>query len=49
MTSVRLLKNGVEAFPAMFGAMDRAMSFIALEMYIVADNETGREFLASSH
>ena len=44
MTSVRLLKNGVEAFPAMFGAMDRAMSFIALEMYIFADNETGREF-----
>ena len=45
MTSVRLLKNGIEAFPAMFGAMERAMSFIALEMYIVADNETGREFL----
>lgn len=44
MTSVRLLKNGVEAFPAMFAAMDRASTFIALEMYIVSDNETGREF-----
>ena len=39
-----MLKNGVEVFPAMFAAMDRAASFIALEMYIVADNETGREF-----
>ncbi len=44
MTFVRLLKNGVEAFPAMFTAIDRASTFIALEMYIVADNETGREF-----
>jgi cardiolipin synthase len=44
MTSVRLLKNGVEAFPAMFAAIDRAVEFIALEMYIFADNETGKEF-----
>src|SRR5512134_1067174 len=44
MTTVRLLKNGAEAFPAMFDAMDRAVSSISFEMYIVADDETGREF-----
>ncbi len=44
MVTVRLLKNGVEAFPAMFEAVDRARSSVALEMYIVADDETGREF-----
>ncbi len=44
MTSVRLLKNGSEAFPALFGAMGRAASSIELEMYIFADDETGREF-----
>jgi cardiolipin synthase len=44
MTTVRLLKNGVEAFPAMFEAMDRAGTCIALEMYIYADDKTGREF-----
>ncbi len=45
MTSVRLLKNGSEAFPAMFAAIDRAASSIELEMYIFADDETGQEFL----
>ncbi len=44
MTTVRLLKNGVEAFPAMFAAIHRAVRSIALEMYIVADDKTGREF-----
>jgi cardiolipin synthase A/B len=44
MTVVRLLKNGIEAFPAMFTAIDRASKFIALEMYIVSDNETGQVF-----
>jgi len=44
MTFVRLLKNGSEAFPAMFNAIDQASKFIALEMYIFSDNETGREF-----
>jgi cardiolipin synthase A/B len=44
MTTVRLLKNGKEAFPAMFKAIERAGSCIALEMYLVADDETGREF-----
>lgn len=44
MSRLRLLKNGVEAFPAMHAAIDNARSSIALEMYIVADDETGREF-----
>jgi len=44
MTRVRLHKNGSEAFPAMFGAIDRAAVSVALEMYIVADDRTGREF-----
>jgi len=44
MTSIRLLKNGVEAFPVMFSAIDRAVSSVALEMYIVKDDETGRAF-----
>jgi cardiolipin synthase len=44
MTTVRLLKNGKEAFPAMFQAIERAGSCIVLEMYIFADDETGREF-----
>jgi cardiolipin synthase len=44
MSTVRLLKNGREAFPAMFEALDRARTTVALEMYLVADDETGREF-----
>ncbi len=44
MATVRLLKNGVEAFPAMFTAMDRAVLSISLEMYFFADDDTGREF-----
>lgn len=44
MTSVRLLKNGSEAFPAMHDAMDRATASISLEMYIFSGDETGREF-----
>jgi cardiolipin synthase len=44
MTAVRLLKNGETAFPAMLAAIDRATSSIALEMYIFADDKTGREF-----
>jgi len=43
MTTVRLLKNGAEAFPAMFAAIQEASRSIALEMYIIADDETGRE------
>ena len=44
MTTVRLLKNGSEAFPSMFNAIDGARKCIALEMYVIADDETGREF-----
>lgn len=44
MTSIRLLKNGSEAFPAMFAAMDSAQLSIAVEMYIVANDGTGQEF-----
>jgi len=43
MTTVRLLKNGIEAFPAMFAAMERAVTSLSFEMYIIADDETGRE------
>lgn len=43
MTTFRLLKSGSEAFPAMFSAIRRAVHSIALEMYIIADDETGRE------
>ncbi|OGW33915.1 MAG: hypothetical protein A2010_02725 [Nitrospirae bacterium GWD2_57_9] len=43
MTTVRLLKNGREAFPAMFASIDAARFRIALEMYIVSDDGTGRE------
>jgi len=44
MTDVRLLKNGAEAFPAMFKAINCATSSIVLEMYYIADDRTGREF-----
>jgi len=44
MGSVCLLKNGEAAFPEMFAAIDHAASSIALEMYVFADDETGREF-----
>jgi cardiolipin synthase len=44
MTTLRLLKNGSEAFPALFSALDRAEAFIAVEMYIVEDDATGGEF-----
>jgi cardiolipin synthase len=44
MTTIRLLKNGAEAFPAMFAAIQGASRCVALEMYIVADDATGREF-----
>ena len=43
MSPIRLLKNGSEAFPAMFGAIDRAAASVALEMYVIKDDATGRE------
>lgn len=45
MPSIRLLKNGTEVFPAMFDAIDRAVSCVVLEMYIYADDGTGRDVL----
>jgi cardiolipin synthase len=44
MTTIRLLKNGVEAFPAMVRAVEHAALSIALEMYIIVDDKTGRLF-----
>ncbi len=44
MTSLRLLKNGEEIFPAMYEAIGNARSCVAVEMYIIADDATGREF-----
>ncbi|HXY62353.1 MAG TPA: phospholipase D-like domain-containing protein [Nitrospirota bacterium] len=44
MTTIRLLKNGIEAFPSMYGAVDRATSCIAFEMYVFVDDDTGRQF-----
>ena len=44
MSTVRLLKNGSEVFPAMLAAIDGAASSLALEMYIYSDDGTGREF-----
>jgi cardiolipin synthase len=44
MTTIRLLKNGAEVFPAMFDAITRATSCVVVEMYLIADDETGREF-----
>lgn len=46
MSSLRLLKNGAEVFPAMLSAIDRAVSRVALEMYIFADDGVGRGFRA---
>src|SRR5574340_640318 len=43
MSTVRLLKNGSEVFPAMLHAIDRARASIVLEMYIFSDDATGRE------
>ncbi len=43
MHDVRLLRNGSEAFPAIFDAIDGAASCVAVEMYLIADDGTGRE------
>ncbi len=40
---VKILKNGNEAFPAMFQAMEEAKHHIHLEYYIVEDDELGRQ------
>jgi cardiolipin synthase A/B len=40
--SVRLLRNGREAFPTWIAAIDAAIARISLEMYIFADDTIGR-------
>lgn len=42
--SVRLLRNGAEAFPAWIAAIDQATNRVSLEMYIFSDDEIGRRF-----
>jgi cardiolipin synthase A/B len=42
-----LLKDGVEAFPSMLGAIAGARSTICLETYILRDDRTGRRFAAA--
>ena len=42
---VVLLENGIQAFPAMLGAIAGAKSSVHMEMYIFRDSEIGREFV----
>ena len=42
--SVRLLRNGSEAFPAWLDAIEQARSRISMEMYIFNDDAIGRRF-----
>jgi len=42
--AVRLLRNGVETFPAWLDAIEAARSRISLEMYIFNDDAIGRKF-----
>lgn len=41
---VRLLRDGMHAFPAMLGAIARAEREVLLEMYWIGDDECGRMF-----
>ena len=43
MSDLRLLGDGRAAFAAMFDAIERARASVFLEMYIFADDATGRE------
>ena len=43
MSTVRLLKNGIEVFPAILRAVDQARASVAVEMFIFSDDGTGRE------
>jgi cardiolipin synthase A/B len=48
--TVRLLRNGSEAFPAWLAAINAAQTRISLEMYIFDDDKIGRRFAeALSH
>jgi cardiolipin synthase A/B len=45
--SVRLLRNGREAFPAWLDAIAAARTRVSLEMYIFSDDTIGRRFAAA--
>ncbi len=47
MATIHLLKNGAEVFPAMISAIDHAERCVSLEMYLFADDRTGREVRSS--
>jgi cardiolipin synthase A/B len=42
--AVKLLRNGLETFPAWLAAIDAARSRVSLEMYIFSDDAIGRKF-----
>lgn len=43
---VGLLKNGEEAFSAMFAAIDAAQAYLLLQVYILRDDDLGRDLKA---
>jgi cardiolipin synthase len=45
--AVRILRDGGLAFPAMLGAMRAAQRSVAFENFIMADDQTGRDFAAA--
>jgi cardiolipin synthase len=45
--AVKLLRNGLETFPAWLEAIDHARSRISIEMYIFSDDAIGRRFAES--
>jgi cardiolipin synthase len=45
--AVRLLRHGLEAFPAWLAAIDAAQKRVSLEMYIFSDDKIGRRFAGS--
>lgn len=48
-TEVRILRDGKEAFPAMFELIDAARSEVLFENFIFAGDETGRRFADVLH
>lgn len=47
VTQSQWLRNGDEAFPAMLAAITAARTSVRLEVYIFADDDLGRKFLAA--
>ncbi|HET6280287.1 MAG TPA: phospholipase D-like domain-containing protein [Polyangia bacterium] len=45
--AVKLLRNGLEAFPAWLAAIEAAKLRVSLEMYIFSDDNIGRKFAAA--